>query len=96
MLRDEEMLRVETFAILRDEGSQEAARYWDWLMAQVRHLMLQYDAGIDGGISKRLDHDGSAELLRLIDAAARSAVATGDEQAVEFPPSGAPARKQRL
>jgi hypothetical protein len=84
MLRDEERLRVETFAILRDEGLQEAARYWDWLMAQVRHLMWQHDAGIDGDISKRLDHDGSAELLRLIDAAARSAVATGDEQAVEF------------
>jgi hypothetical protein len=84
MLRDEERLQVETFAILRDEGSQEAARYWDWLLEQVQHLMWRHDVGIDGDISQRLDHDGSAELLRLIDAAARSAVAAGNEQALEF------------
>jgi hypothetical protein len=82
--RDGQLLQIETFVILRDERSQEAAGYWDWLMAQIRNIGWKRDIGVSGDISERLDDDASAELLRLIEAAAQAAVTTGQEQAVEF------------
>ena len=82
--RDGQLLQAETFVILRDERSQEAAEYWDWLMAHIRRIGWTSGAGISGDLGERLDRDVSAELLRLIEAAALAAVATGDEQPVEF------------
>ena len=82
--RDGQLLQAETFVILRDERSQEAAEYWDWLMAQIRRIGWTSGAGISGDLGERLDRDVSAELLRLIEAAALAAVATGEEQPVEF------------
>jgi hypothetical protein len=82
--RDEQLLQVETFVILRDECSQEAARHWDWLMAQIRNIGWRSDVGISGDLGERLDRDASAELLRLVEAAAQAAVTTRQEQPVEF------------
>jgi hypothetical protein len=82
--RDGQLLQVETFVILRDERSQEAARHWDWLMAQIRNVGWRSDVGISGDLGERLDRDASAELLQLIEAAAQAAVTTGQEQPVEF------------
>jgi hypothetical protein len=82
--RDGELLQVETFVILRDERSQEAARHWDWLKTQIRNIEWRSDAGISGDLGERLDRDASAELLRLIEAAAQAAVTTRQEQPVEF------------
>lgn len=82
--RDGQLLQVETFVILRDECSQEAARHWDWLMAQIRNIGWRSDVGISGDLGERLDRDASAELLRLVEAAAQAAVTTRQEQPVEF------------
>ncbi len=82
--RDRQLLRVETFAILRDKRSQEATRHWDWLMAQIRNIGWRSGAGISGDLGERLDQAASAELLRLIEAAAQVAVATGEVQPIEF------------
>jgi hypothetical protein len=82
--RDGEMLQVETFAILRDKRSREAAEHWDWLMAQIRNIGWRSGAGISGDLGARLDRDMSTELLRLIEAAAQAAMTTGKEQPIQF------------
>lgn len=84
MRQNGQLLQVETFAIMRDKRSQEAARYWDWLMAQIRAIGWTSGAGISGDLGERLGQAASAELLRLIEAAAQAAVASGVEQPVEF------------
>jgi hypothetical protein len=84
LARDGQLLQVETFAILRDERSREAAEYWDWLMGQIRHIGWRSDVGISGDLGERLDGDASAELLRLIEAAAQAVLTTGEDQPVEF------------
>jgi len=84
LYRDEEMLQVETFAVLRDKRSQEAAAHWDWIMAQIRNIGWRSGAGIGGDLGERLDRELSLELLQLIETAAQAAAATGEEQSVEF------------
>ena len=51
--RDGQLLQVETFVILRDERSQEAAMHWDWLMAQIRNIERRSDVGISGDLGER-------------------------------------------
>lgn len=53
-------------------------------MAQIRNIGWTSGVGISGDLGERLGRDMSAELLRLIDAATQAAVATGEEQPVEF------------
>jgi hypothetical protein len=84
MRRDGRLLQAETFVVLRDERSREAAQYWDWLMAQIRNIGWRSGTGVSGDLGERLAHDVSAELLRLIETAAQAAVDTGEEQTVEF------------
>lgn len=79
-----QLVQAETFVILRDKRSQEAAKYWDWLMGQIRNISWKSGAGVSGDLGDRLDPDESAELLRLIETAAQATAATGQEQAVEF------------
>lgn len=75
---------AETFVILRDERSREAAEYWDWLMAEIRQIGWKSGAGISGDLGERLDRDASADLLEMIGTAAQAAVATAEEQPVDF------------
>lgn len=82
--RDGQLLQAETFVILRDKRSQEAAEYWDTVMAQIRNISWRSGAAVSGDLGGRLDSDESAELLRLIEAAAHAAAAAGQEQTVEF------------
>lgn len=84
MRKDGQELRVETFAILRDKRAQEAAAYWDWLVAQTRQIGWKFGVGISGDITARLSHDDSEELLRQIRSAAKTVAATGHAQPVEF------------
>jgi hypothetical protein len=84
MRRDGRLLQIETFVVLRDERSREAAQYWDWLMAQIRNIGWRSGTGVSGDLGERLAHDVSAELLRLIETAVQAAVDTGEEQTVEF------------
>jgi hypothetical protein len=78
------VVQAETFVILRDERSREAAEYWDWLMAEIRQIGWRSGAGISGDLGERLDRDASADLLEMIGTDARAAVATGEEQPVDF------------
>lgn len=84
MRREGQSVQAETFVILRDKRSQEAFAFWDWLMAQTRNIEWKTGAGISGDLGVGLDQDASAELLRRIEIAATEAVATGEEQTIEF------------
>lgn len=82
--RDGQLVQAETFVILRDKRAREAAEYWDSLMAQIRNIGWKSGVAVSGDLSDRLGSDESAELLRLIEAAAQAAAAIGEEQAVSF------------
>lgn len=84
MRRDAQELRVETFAILRDQRAQEAAAYWDRFSSQTLQIGGQFNVGISGDTGPRLSPDGYEQLLDLIRAAAEDAAATGRERAVEY------------
>jgi hypothetical protein len=77
-------LGVETFAVLRDKRAQDAAAYWDWLMGQARQISWKFGVGISGEITARLSPDDGEELLRQIRVAAKTVVATGRPQPVDF------------
>jgi hypothetical protein len=82
--RDEQILRVETFAIIRDKRSQESAAYWDWLMHRILQIEWQYGTPVAGAISQQLDSADSAELIRLVERAALDTVATGKQHVVSW------------
>jgi len=84
MQRDQAALRVETFAIILDQHSQEGRAYWDRATDALRRINWEFDVGIAGDLGERLDDNAFAELLRLIEDAARKTVETGREHPVMF------------
>jgi hypothetical protein len=82
--RDEQVLRVETFAIIRDQRSQESAAYWDRLMHRILQIEWRYGTPVAGAISQQLDDADSAELIRLVEQAALDTVATGKQHVVSW------------
>jgi hypothetical protein len=82
--RDEQALRVETFAIIRDKRSQESAVYWERLLHHIKRVEWKYDAPVAGIISQQLDNAESAELLLLIEQAAQNTATTGKQHAVSW------------
>jgi hypothetical protein len=84
MRRDGRELRVETFAVLRDQQTQEATAYWDRFSRQTLWISGEFNVGISGDVGEQLSDDEYTELLRLIRLAAGQVVATGQTQTVEY------------
>jgi hypothetical protein len=84
MRRNGQELRVETFAVLRDQHAQEATAYWDRFSAQTLQISGEFNVGISGDTGPRLSWDNYEQLLRLIRAAAEDVAAAGEERAVEY------------
>ena len=82
--RDGQELRVETFAVLRDQRSQQAAAYWDRFNYQTLRIGSEYDVGISGDAGHPLSEDDYKELMRQIRVAAGQAAAIGQAQSVEY------------
>jgi hypothetical protein len=82
--RDKIALRVETFAVILDQHSQEGRSYWDHVMGAIRRINVQFDVDVAGDLGERQDDDDLAELLRLIEAAAQIAAETRQETPVMF------------
>jgi hypothetical protein len=53
MRRDGQELRVETFAVLRDQRAQEATAYWDRFSAQTLQISGEFNVGISGDTGPR-------------------------------------------
>jgi hypothetical protein len=84
LIRDGQQLRLETFAIIRDQQSQMAAGYWERLLHEIRLIEWRNDTPVAGDIGERLDEEATRELLRLIDQAAQQTSATGQEHRVSW------------
>lgn len=84
LTRDQQAVRVETFAIIRDKRSQEGAAYWERLLHRITRIEWKHDTPVAGTISQQLDDVESAELLRLIEQAAEDTAATGKQHAVAY------------
>jgi hypothetical protein len=85
VLRNEhQALRVETFAIIRDKRSQEAAAYWERLLHHIRQIEWKHDTPVAGTISQQLDDVESEELLRLIEQAALETATTDKQHTVSW------------
>jgi hypothetical protein len=81
---DEAALRVETFAIILDQHSQEGRAYWDRMTHAIMWINAQFGVNVAGDLGGRIDEEHAAELLRLIEAAAKFVVETGREAPVVF------------
>jgi hypothetical protein len=77
-------VRAETFAVLRDQRSQQAAAYWDRFSQQTLWISGEFNVGISGDAGQPLNEDDYQELIRQIRAAAGQAAATGQAQPVEY------------
>jgi len=84
MRRDGQELRVETFAVLRDERAQQATAYWDRFSSRTLQISGEFNVGISGDTGPRLSSDDYEQLLQLIRAAAEEVAATGQERAIEY------------
>jgi hypothetical protein len=82
--RDETALRVETFAVILDQNSQEGRAYWDQMTSAITRISAQFGVDIDGDLGGRLDEADAAELLGRIQAAAQAMSETGREVPVVF------------
>jgi len=80
----EAALRVETFAIILDQHSQEGRANWDRLTHAIMWINAQFGVNVTGDLRGRLDEADAAELLRLIEAAAKVVAETGREEPVVF------------
>src|SRR5262249_30281341 len=71
LLRDSEQLRIETFAIVRDLRSQQAAAFWQRLLHSTRMIELRYGVSIAGDLGGELDEDAVPEMLHRLEQAAK-------------------------
>jgi hypothetical protein len=80
----EAALRVETFAIILDQHSQEGRAYWDHMTRAIMRISMQLNVNVAGDLGGRLQKEDAAELLRRIEAAAQVVADTGREAPVVF------------
>lgn len=85
---DEAALRVETFAIILDQHTQESREYWDRMTHAIMWINARFNVNVDGDLGGHLDEEDAAELLSLIEAAARIVAETGREAPVVFRQAG--------
>ena len=83
LVRDGQEMRVETFLLLPDEGTQEATAFWDKFSQETLWIGGECNVGISGDIGRRVIGDDYQELLRQIRAAAAQAATTGKRRPVE-------------
>ncbi len=84
LARDGQELRVETFLLLPDEGTQEATEFWDKFSQDTLWIGGEFNVGNSGDLGRRVSGEDYQELLRQIRAAAEEAAATGQRQPVEY------------
>ena len=84
LVRDGQELRVETFLLLPDEGTQEATAFWDKFSQDTLWIGGEFNVGISGDLGRRVSGEDYQELLRQIRVAAGEAAATGQRQPVEY------------
>jgi hypothetical protein len=84
LVQDGRELRVETFLLLPDEGTQEATAFWDKFSHDTIWIGGEFNVGISGDLGRRVSGDEYQELLRQIRVAAEEAAATGQRQPVEY------------
>jgi hypothetical protein len=77
-------LRVETFAILRDQRAQEVDAFWHRVTRAIMNLEMRHGTPIAGTIGDPLDEEGSAELLRALTEAAEHALHEGHARQVSM------------
>jgi hypothetical protein len=80
----ETALRVETFAVILDQNSQEGRAYWDRMTGAIARISAQFGVDVSGDLGSRLGVEDAAELLRLIEAAAQLVSESGREVPIEF------------
>lgn len=84
LVRDGQELRVETFLLLPDEGTQEATAFWDKFSHDTLWIGGEFNVGISGDLGRRVSGEDYQKLLRQIRVAAEEAAATGQRQPVEY------------
>ncbi|TVZ06305.1 hypothetical protein EAS64_02415 [Trebonia kvetii] len=77
-------LRVETFAVILDQNSRESRAYWDQMTAAIMRISAQFGVDVAGDLGGRLGEEDAAELLALIEEAARLACETGRQVPLAF------------
>lgn len=77
-------LRIETFAILRDQRAQEIDAFWHRFTRAIIDLELRHGTPIAGTIGDPLDEEDSAELLRRLAEAVDHALQTGQARQVSM------------
>jgi hypothetical protein len=90
-------LRIETFAILRDQRAQQVDAFWHGICRAIMNLELRHGTPIAGTIGDPLNEKDSAELLRRLAEAVEHALQTGQARQVSMhgtdllvqPPGGA-------
>lgn len=80
----EAALRVETFAVIHDQHTQEGREFWDRMTHAIMWLSAQFKVNVAGDLGGRLDGEDAAALLGLLEAAARVVAETGREVPVVF------------
>jgi hypothetical protein len=83
--RGEQTIRLETFAILRDRRSQDAARYWDRISQAILRIGWKHDTPISGSITRQLDEQETTELLDALEQAAQETAATHQPREISRP-----------
>jgi hypothetical protein len=64
LVRDGQELRVETFLLLPDEGTQEATAFWDKFSQDTLRIGGEFNVGISGDLGRRVSDEDYPELLR--------------------------------
>ena len=81
----EQTIRLETFAVLRDKRSQEAARYWDRISQAILRIEWKHDTPISGSITRQLDEQETIELFDALEQAAQETAATHQPREISQP-----------
>jgi len=76
--KDQQVLRVETFAIMPDKASQDADMFWQRISIGIKRIEWKYDTPIAGTIGQQLSDEESTELLRLLEHASQQVVTTNE------------------
>lgn len=84
LVQDGRELRVETFLLLPDEGTQEATAFWDKFSHDTIWIGGEFNVGISGDLGRRVSGEDYQELLHQIRVAAEQAAATGQRQPVGY------------
>lgn len=83
--RGGQTIRLETFAIIRDKQSQEAARYWDRISQAILRIEWKHDVPISGIITRQLGERETTDLLDALERAAQETAATHQPREVSRP-----------